>query len=76
MSVQPSRNTPDRAGGDFVLILLLAAVTAIGPFAMHALAPALPSIAKDFEVSAAAAQLTLSLSLVAMAIANLIWGPL
>lgn len=76
MSVQPSHQNPERAGGDVVLILLLAAVTAIGPFAMHALAPALPSIAKDFEVSAAAAQLTLSLSLVAMAIANLIWGPL
>ncbi|MEM7090748.1 MAG: multidrug effflux MFS transporter [Pseudomonadota bacterium] len=76
MSSKSGANAAERAGGDLVLILLLAAVTAIGPFAMHALAPALPSIAQDFEVSAAAAQLTLSLSLVAMAISNLIWGPL
>lgn len=58
------------------LILLLAAVTAIGPFAMHALAPALPFVATDFQVPAALAQLMLSLSLVAMAVFNLIWGPL
>jgi len=57
------------------LVLLLAAVTAIGPFAMQALAPALPAIAKTFSVSPAASQLMLSLSLVAMAVATLIWGP-
>jgi len=43
------------------LILLLAAVTAIGPFTLHALSPALPAISSDFDVSAAAAQLMLSL---------------
>ena len=36
----------NRARTDFWLILLLAAVTAIGPFAMHALAPALPLVGK------------------------------
>ena len=56
--------------------MLLAAVTAIGPFAMHLLAPALPWIASDLEVPAAVSQLMLSLSLVAMAVFNLIWGPL
>ncbi|MEM9059864.1 MAG: multidrug effflux MFS transporter [Pseudomonadota bacterium] len=59
-----------------LLILLLAAVTAIGPFSMHALAPALPFVSTDFGVPAALAQLMLSLSLVAMAVFNLIWGPL
>jgi DHA1 family bicyclomycin/chloramphenicol resistance-like MFS transporter len=58
------------------LIVLLAAVTAIGPFTLHALSPALPSISTAFEVPAAAAQLMLSLSLIAMAVATLIWGPL
>ena len=43
---------------------------------MHALAPALPFVSVDFEVPAALAQLMLSLSLVAMAVFNLIWGPL
>ncbi len=62
--------------GDFFLILLLAAVTATGPFALHALSPALPAISAGFGVSAAAAQLLLSLSLVAMALSTLAWGPL
>ena len=68
--------TQETARASFALIMLLAAVTAIGPFAMHLLAPALPWIASDFQVPAALSQLMLSLSLVAMAIFNLIWGPL
>ena len=52
--------------------MLLAAVTAISPFAMHLLAPALPWIATDFQVPAALSQLMLSLSLVAMAVFNLV----
>lgn len=71
-----SPTSDNRAGGgDFALIVLLAGVTAIGPFSMHALSPALPEIAANFRVPAAAAQLMLSLSLVAMAVATLIWGP-
>ncbi len=62
-----SRDTP--------LIALLAAVTAIGPFALQALSPALPALATDFAVPAAVAQLMLSLSLVAMAASTLVWGP-
>ena len=69
-------SSQETARASFALIMLLAAVTAIGPFAMHLLAPALPWIASDFQVPAALSQLMLSLSLVAMAIFNLIWGPL
>lgn len=61
---------------DTALLALLAAVTGIGPFAMQALAPALPAISDGFSVGAAAAQLLLSLSLIAMAVSNLVWGPL
>jgi DHA1 family bicyclomycin/chloramphenicol resistance-like MFS transporter len=57
------------------LVALLAAVTAIGPFSLQALSPALPAIAAGFDVPAAVSQLMLSLSLVAMAVATLIWGP-
>ena len=76
MTTSQTDATSGRAGGDFALIILLAAVTAIGPFAMHALSPALPEIAAGFQVPAAAAQLMLSLSLVAMAVASLFWGPI
>ena len=65
-----------RPSGDLSLILLLAAVTAIGPFTLHALSPALPAISTGLGVPAAAAQLLLSLSLVAMAVSTLLWGPL
>ena len=58
------------------LILLLAAVTAVGPFSLQALAPALPAIARDLAVPSAEAQTMLSLSLAAMALATLAWGPL
>lgn len=58
------------------LVILLAAVTGIGPFAMQALAPALPGVAESFQVSPIESQLMLSLSLVSMALATLFWGPL
>jgi DHA1 family bicyclomycin/chloramphenicol resistance-like MFS transporter len=57
------------------LVALLAAVTAIGPFSLQALSPALPAISAGFDVPAAVAQLMLSLSLVAMAASTLVWGP-
>ncbi|MDH3666543.1 MAG: multidrug effflux MFS transporter [Paracoccaceae bacterium] len=57
------------------LVALLAAVTAIGPFSLQALSPALPAISVGFEVRSEIAQLMLSLSLVAMAVTTLIWGP-
>lgn len=58
------------------LVALLAAVTAIGPFALQALTPALPSVSDAFGVTPALTQLMLSLSLVATAVATLLWGPL
>ncbi len=66
----------EQGRGHFMLILLLAAVTATGPFTLHALSPALPAISAGLGVPAAAAQLLISLSLVAMAVATLLWGPL
>jgi DHA1 family bicyclomycin/chloramphenicol resistance-like MFS transporter len=61
--------------GKAALVALLAAVTAIGPFSLQALSPALPALAADFSIPAAVSQLMLSLSLVAMAVSTLIWGP-
>ncbi len=58
------------------LIAILAAVTATGPFAMQIFLPALPAIQTSFAVSPATAQLTLSASMVAIALGTLIYGPL
>lgn len=60
---------------NFALVALLAALTAVGPFSLQALSPALPAISSDFGVPPSVAQLMLSLSLVAMAVTTLAWGP-
>lgn len=58
------------------LILLLAVVSALGPIAMQILLPGIPIIKESFGVSTGVAQLTLSLSMAAIAIATLVYGPL
>lgn len=58
------------------LIVLLAATSALGPAGMQILLPALPVIQDDFSVSNDVAQLTLSLSMLSIAIGTLVYGPL
>lgn len=58
------------------VIVLLAATSALGPTAMQILLPAIPVIKDTFEVSAEVAQLTLSLSMLAIAVGTLAYGPL
>ncbi len=58
------------------LIVLLAATAALGPAATQILLPAVPAIRRDFAVSGDIAQLTLSLSMAAIAVGTLAWGPL
>ncbi len=58
------------------LIAVLAAVTATGPMAMQIFLPALPAIQLSFQSSAALTQLTLSVSMVSIALATLVYGPL
>ncbi|MDP6414469.1 MAG: MFS transporter, partial [Gammaproteobacteria bacterium] len=58
------------------LIVLLAATSAMGPAAMQILLPALPIIQDTFQVSNDIAQLTLSLSMFAIAVGTLVYGPL
>lgn len=48
----------------------------MGPAAMQILLPALPTIAESFEVNSATAQLTLSLSMLAIALGTLFYGPI
>jgi DHA1 family bicyclomycin/chloramphenicol resistance-like MFS transporter len=57
-------------------LLLLVALTAMGPFAMQIFLPALPAIQAAYGVDVATAQLVFSLSGVAMALGTLAYGPL
>jgi DHA1 family bicyclomycin/chloramphenicol resistance-like MFS transporter len=52
------------------LILLLAMVSALGPVAMQILLPGVPIIKESFQVSTGVAQLTLSLSMAAIALGH------
>jgi DHA1 family bicyclomycin/chloramphenicol resistance-like MFS transporter len=58
------------------VVALLAALTSLGPFSMQSLAPALPMVARSFAVTPSAAQMLLSLSIVAIGVATLLLGPL
>jgi DHA1 family bicyclomycin/chloramphenicol resistance-like MFS transporter len=55
---------------------LLAAITALAPFSLQIFLPALPAIQASFAVAPGIVQLALSLSILANAVANLVYGPL
>ena len=57
------------------LIIILAAITALGPMSMQIFLPALPAIQDAFTVTPGRAQLVLSSSLAAIAFASLAYGP-
>ena len=57
-------------------IAVLIAITALGPMSMQIFVPALPAIQRGFGVDPGTAQLALSLSMVSIALATLIYGPL
>jgi DHA1 family bicyclomycin/chloramphenicol resistance-like MFS transporter len=59
-----------------MFIVALAAVTLIGPLAMHFYLPAIPAVKVDFGIDSATAQLAFSVTLLAMAVATLVYGPL
>jgi MFS transporter, DHA1 family, multidrug resistance protein len=64
-----------RAGARRVLVLLVA-MTAIGPMALNILTPAVPGLMATFGTDAASVQLTLSLYLFGLAASQLVMGPL
>ncbi len=63
-----------RAKAAFFLVLMLMA--AAGSFSMQVFLPALPEIQRSFGSSQSFVQLTLSLSMVAIAVSTLCYGPL
>ena len=74
---QPPEQRCPAAGslfGSRLFPVLLVLITALGPLAMSTFVPAIPAIQKSFDVSAAIAQLALSISMVAMAVSSLAYG--
>jgi len=59
-----------------VVIAILGAAGAITPMTVDMTLPALPEIARSFNVSATQAQLTISTFLIAYAVTQLVYGPL
>ncbi len=59
-----------------VYIILLGALTALGPFTIDLYLPAFPVLQADFDTSAAAIQLTLTGTMIGFALGQLIVGPL
>ncbi len=57
-------------------IALLVLVTVLGPLSMQMFLPALPAIQKGFVTDAGTAQLTLTLAMLAIGVATLVFGPL
>ncbi|MGM1018111.1 MAG: multidrug effflux MFS transporter [Actinomycetota bacterium] len=57
-------------------IILLGALTALGPFTIDLYLPAFPLLERDFQTSAAAIQLTLTGTMIGFAIGQLVVGPL
>jgi DHA1 family bicyclomycin/chloramphenicol resistance-like MFS transporter len=56
--------------------LLLAVVTGSGTLGMHIFVPALPAVAIEFAASPAETQLTITVYLVGVALAQLVYGPI
>jgi DHA1 family bicyclomycin/chloramphenicol resistance-like MFS transporter len=60
----------------FLLIVILGGITSLTPFAIDMYLPAMPTIAKDFGVSAGAIQITLTSFIAGFAVGQLFHGPL
>ncbi|MGH6917414.1 MAG: MFS transporter, partial [Geminicoccaceae bacterium] len=65
-----------RAPISAAFMALLAALSALAPMSLQIFVPALPAIQAHFAVSPGTAQLALSLSILANAVAALSYGPL
>lgn len=57
-------------------VVLLGALTALGPFTIDLYLPAFPVLEKDFDTTAAAIQLTLTGTMIGFALGQLVVGPL
>lgn len=75
MSLTP-HNSPAAAAPGWLFMATLAAITLIGPLAVHAFLPVMPAIKNQFGISDAWAGMAFTLGLLVMAFATLIYGSL
>ncbi|MFE6997416.1 multidrug effflux MFS transporter [Microbacterium sp. NPDC057659] len=64
------------SGRRVLYIVLLGALTALGPFTIDLYLPAFPMLESDFQTSAAMIQLTLTGTMIGFAVGQLVVGPL
>ena len=76
MDASTPRAPADTRPAPVSLIVLLMAMTAIGPLSLNILVPATPGLAVIFDTKVETVQLTLSLYLLGLAISQLMFGPL
>lgn len=67
---------PERMRPPWPLLMLLVAMSTIGPLSLNIIVPAVPGLTRLFGTDAGTMQLTISLYLVALAFAQLALGPL
>src|SRR3954447_6329348 len=60
----------------FIVILILGALTTIGPFSIDMYLPGFPSIAKDLHTTIAQVQLSLTSYFIGISVGQLLYGPL
>jgi DHA1 family bicyclomycin/chloramphenicol resistance-like MFS transporter len=76
MSSTPANIPTSKASPDWRFMATLAAITLIGPLAVHAFLPVMPTIKTVFGVSDALAGMGFTLGLLVMAFATLVYGSL
>ena len=74
--VHPPTGTPGRVPRTARTVLVLGAFVAVGPLTIDMYLPALPTIANELQTTEAAVQLTLTGTLVGLALGQLVIGPL
>lgn len=72
--LHPGDSIPNRRR--ILYIVLLGALTALGPFTIDLYLPAFPILEREFDTTAAAVQLTLTGTMIGFALGQLIVGPL
>ena len=72
----PAAVAPPSGAARLRLVLVLGSLIALGPLTIDMYLPALPTLADDLRTTAAAAQLTLTGTLVGLALGQLLVGPL